>query len=273
MKLLLALAAALAIAAAALTGCSTTPTGRSQVNFMSVGEEMRLGAEAYDEMLAEVKLITSGPQYEMVQRLGKRIAASAKDYYPDSGAKDFRWEFVLIDDPKMVNAWALPGGKCAVYTGLLPVTQDEASLAAVVGHEVSHAIAHHGAERMSQNMLLQGALVGASFSIRNMDSSEQQGIMAALGLGATVGVMLPFSRTHESEADEMGLFLSANAGYDPNAAVGLWERMGAASGGGGPPEFLSTHPSEDTRIERLKAIMPKAEDLYKKALTRERKPR
>jgi predicted Zn-dependent protease len=263
----------LALAVAALTACTTTPTGRSQLNFMSMGEEMRLGAEAYDEMLAEVKLITSGPQYEMVQRLGKRLAASAKDYYPESGAKDFRWEFVLIDDPKTVNAWALPGGKCAVYTGLLPVTQDEASLAAVVGHEVSHAIAHHGAARMTNNMVLQGALIGASFSIRKLDSYEQQGVMAALGLGATVGVMLPFSRADESEADEMGLFLSANAGYDPNAAIGLWERMGAANGGGGPPEFLSTHPAESTRIERLKAIMPKAEELYKKALLRDRKPR
>jgi len=263
----------LALSVAALTACSTTPTGRSQLNFMSMGEEMRLGAEAYDEMLAEEKLITSGPQYEMVQRLGKRLAASAKDLYPNSGAQEFRWEFVLIDDPKMVNAWALPGGKCAVYTGLLPVTQDEASLAAVVGHEVGHAISRHGAERMSHNMVLQGALVGASFSMRDMDGDQQMAIMAALGAGATVGVMLPFSRSHESEADEVGLYLSANAGYDPNAAIGLWERMGAASGGGGPPEWLSTHPSEATRIERLKEIMPEAQTLYEKALTRDRKPR
>lgn len=267
MKLLLALSAA-----ALVTACTTTPTGRSQLNFMSVGEEMRLGSEAYDEMLAEEKLITSGPQFDMVQRLGKRIAASAKDYYPDSGAQEFRWEFVLIDSPKTVNAWALPGGKCAVYTGLLPVTQDEASLAAVVGHEVGHAIAHHGAARMSNNMALQGLLVGASFSMRDMDGDKRMGIMAALGLGATVGVMLPFSRADESEADEIGLYLSANAGYDPNAAIGLWERM-AANGGGAPPEWLSTHPSEATRIEQLKEIMPKADAVYKKALTRERKPR
>ena len=267
MKLLLTLSAA-----TLLTACTTTPTGRHQLNFMSSGEEMRLGSEAYDEMLAAEKLITSGPQFEMVQRLGKRIAAAAKDLYPDSGAQDFRWEFVLINDPKTVNAWALPGGKCAVYTGLLPITQDEASLAAVVGHEVGHAIAHHGAERMSQNMVLQGALMGASFSMRDMDGAQQQGIMAALGLGATVGVMLPFSRAHESEADEIGLFLSANAGYDPNAAIGLWQRM-AAAGGGAPPEWLSTHPSDETRIEDLKAIMPRAEEIYRKALTRERKPK
>lgn len=268
MKILLALSTVLLFAA-----CTTTPTGRNQLNFMSVGEEMRLGSEAYDEMLAEEKLITSGPQFEMVQRLGRRIAASAKELYPDSGAKEFRWEFVLIDSPKTVNAWALPGGKCAVYTGLLPVTQDEDSLAAVVGHEVGHAIAHHGAARISNNIALQGLLVGASFSMRNMDGDKRQGIMAALGLGATVGVVLPFSRADESEADEIGLYLSANAAYDPNAAIGLWQRMGAASGGGAPPEFLSTHPSHETRIEDLQAIMPKAEEYYRKALARERKPR
>ncbi len=268
MKFLLTLSAA-----ALLAACATTPQGRNQFILLSSAEEMRLGAEAYDQMLAEEKLITSGPQYEMVQRLGKRIAASAKDLYPETDAKNFRWEFVLIDDPKMVNAWALPGGKCAVYTGLLPVTQDEASLAAVVGHEVGHAILRHGAERMSHNMALQGLLMGASFSMRDMDGDQQMAIMAALGAGATVGVMLPFSRSHESEADEYGLFLSANAGYDPTAAVGLWERMGAASGGGGPPEWLSTHPSESTRIERLQEIMPEAEALYEKALTRDRKPR
>lgn len=252
------------LALAALAACSTTPTGRSQLNFMSSAQEMRLGAEAYDEMLAEAKLITAGPQYQMVQRIGRRIAQSAKDLYPDSDAKDFRWEFSLIDDPQTVNAWALPGGKCAVYTGLLPVTQDEASLAAVMGHEVSHAIAHHGAERMSQNMVLQGALVGASFSMRKMDGDKRAGIMAALGAGATVGIMLPFSRSHESEADEIGLYLSANAGYDPQAAIGLWQRMGAL-GGSRPPEWLSTHPSEETRIERLNEAMPKALELYREA--------
>lgn len=256
------------LAAAALAACSTTPTGRSQFNLMSTAQEMRLGAEAYDEMLAGEKLITAGPQYQMVQRLGKRIAQAARELYPDH-AKDFLWEFSLIDDPQMVNAWALPGGKCAVYTGLLPVTQDEASLAAVVGHEVAHAILSHGAERMSHNIALQSVLVGASFSMREMDADQRSGIMALLGAGATVGVMLPFSRSHESEADEYGIRLAANAGYDPEAAIGLWQRMGAL-GGSKPPEFLSTHPSEETRIERLKAAMPEALELYRKAIARDR---
>lgn len=259
--------AAALLLAATLAACSTTPAGRRQVNFMSTAQEMRLGSDAYDEMLAEEKLITAGPQYQMVQRIGKRIAAAAQELYPDSAAADFRWEFALIDSPQTANAWALPGGKCAVYTGLLPVTQDEASLAAVLGHEVVHAIFSHGAERMSQNMLLQGALVGAAFSLRKMDSDERGMIMAALGAGATVGVMLPFSRSHESEADEYGLYLSALAGYDPQAAIGLWQRMGAL-GGSRPPEWLSTHPSEETRIERLQAAMPEAMKHYRKALKR-----
>lgn len=259
--------AAALLLAATLAACSTTPAGRRQVNFMSTAQEMRLGSDAYDEMLSEEKLITAGPQYQMVQRIGKRIAAAAQELYPDSAAADFRWEFALIDSPQTANAWALPGGKCAVYTGLLPVTQDEASLAAVLGHEVVHAIFSHGAERMSQNMLLQGALVGAAFSLRKMDSDERGMIMAALGAGATVGVMLPFSRSHESEADEYGLYLSALAGYDPQAAIGLWQRMGAL-GGSRPPEWLSTHPSEETRIERLQAAMPEAVKHYRKALKR-----
>ncbi|MDA1260264.1 MAG: M48 family metallopeptidase [Planctomycetota bacterium] len=262
MKILAALFVAITLLA-----CSTTPTGRSQLNFMSAAQEMRLGADAYGEMLADEKLITSGPQYQMVQRIGKRIAQSAKDLYPDSDAKDFLWEFSLIDDPQMVNAWALPGGKCAVYTGLLPITQDEDSLAAVMGHEVAHAILHHGAERMSHSMVLQGALIGASFSMRKMDADERGGIMAALGVGTTVGIMLPFSRSHESEADEIGLYMAANAGYDPQAAVGLWQRMGAL-GGEKPPEWLSTHPSEETRIGRLNDAMPEALELYQKALKR-----
>lgn len=256
--------AAALLLAATLAACSSTPAGRKQLNFMSTAQEMRLGADAYSEMLADAKLITAGPQYQMVQRIGRRIAAAAEELYPDSAAKDFRWEFSLIDDPQTVNAWALPGGKCAVYTGLLPITQDEASLAAVLGHEVIHAIFSHGAERMSQNMVLQGALVGASFSMRDMDADKRAGIMAALGAGATVGVMLPFSRSHESEADEHGLYLAAVAGYDPRAAVGLWQRMGAL-GGQRPPEWLSTHPSEETRIERLQEAMPKALDLFRES--------
>lgn len=256
------------LALAGAAACSSVPgTGRSQFNLVPLGTEMSMGAQAYQETLAEAKVIKTGADYEMVQRLGRRIAEAAVRLYPDSPAKDFKWEFNLIDEPKTVNAWCLPGGKVAVYTGLLPVTQDEASLAAVVGHEVAHAIARHGGERMSQTMGFQVALGAASVylgSRDNMNSNERTAILSALGAGGTVGVLLPFSRAHESEADELGLYMSASAGYDPRAAVGLWERM-AQAGGGGPPEFLSTHPSEDTRIARLQACMPKALRHYREA--------
>ena len=252
----------------ALAACSAVPgTGRSQLVFLSPAQEMNLGAEAYDSMLADAKLVTAGPDAEMVARIGARIAAAAVELYPDSSAKDFAWEFKLIDDPQTVNAWALPGGKCAVYSGLLPVTGDEDSLAIVMGHEVSHAIARHGAERMSHSVVLQGALIGAAVSTRKMDGEQRTAVMAALGVGSQVGVMLPFSRSHESEADELGLYLAAYAGYDPRSAIGLWERMGA-SGGARPPEWLSTHPSERTRIKRLRGHMPKALGYYEQSQQR-----
>jgi predicted Zn-dependent protease len=246
--------------------CSTVPgTGRSQLLLLSSGEEMRLGADTYVEMLAAERVIESGNDAAMVQRIGERIAQSAIELLPESDAKRFRWEFKLIDAPDMVNAWALPGGKTAVYTGLLPITQDEDSLAAVMGHEVAHAIARHGNERMSHGMVLQIGMLGAQMSTRDMDADDRNMVMAGLGLGANVGVMLPFSRSHESEADEIGLMLAANAGYNPEAAVGLWQRMGAASSGA-PPEWLSTHPSSDTRIRKLRELMPAANELYRKAL-------
>lgn len=246
--------------------CSTVPgTGRSQLLLLSSGQEMRLGADAYVEMLAAERIIESGNDAAMVQRIGERIAQSAIELLPDSDAKRFRWEFKLIDAPDMVNAWALPGGKTAVYTGLLPITQDEDSLAAVMGHEVAHAIARHGNERMSHGMVLQIGMLGAQMSTRDMDPGDRDMVMAGLGLGANVGVMLPFSRSHESEADEIGLMLAANAGYNPEAAIGLWQRMGAASSGA-PPEWLSTHPSSETRIRRLRELMPAANELYRTAL-------
>ena len=254
-----------ALALAALAACSSVPgTGRSQLMLLSQSQEKQLGEEAYVDMLSQVEIVRTGPDAEMVARIGDRIAAAAADLYPDSAAADFDWEFTLIKDDGMVNAWALPGGKCAVYTGLLPVTGDEDSLAAVMGHEVSHAIARHGGERMSQQVALSVALAGAAYGTKDMDTEERVAIMGALGLGAQFGVILPFSRDHELEADELGLLLAAHAGYDPRAAVGLWQRMAAASGGG-PPEWLSTHPAEETRIKQLRKLMPRAMELYEAA--------
>jgi predicted Zn-dependent protease len=225
---------------------------------------MSLGAQSYREMLRGERVIQDGAQAQLIQEIGRRISQSAIELYPQSDAAKYRWEFKLIDDRTMVNAWALPGGKTAVYTGLLPVTEDEDSLAIVIGHEVAHAIAHHGAERMSQGVLLQIGMMGASVSMRDMDYEDRTMILAGLGLGVHLGVSLPFSRSHESEADEIGLMLAANAGYNPEAAVDLWRRMGAT--GKQPPEWLSTHPNSDTRIEDLQQLMPKAMTLYREAL-------
>ena len=248
--------------------CATVPgTGRRQLRIIPQSTEMSLGADAYKQALHEAVLIREGSDAEMVQRVGRRIADSAIRLYPDP-ARAFSWEFVLIDEPKTVNAWALPGGKSAVYSGLLSVTGDEDSLAVVMGHEVAHAVAHHGAERMSQGLLAQIGMTAAAVGMQGMDPAQRQGVMQALGLGVTVGAILPFSRSHESEADELGLYLAASAGYDPRAAVGLWQRMAKQNTGGRPPEFLSTHPAEQTRIQRLERIMPKALELYEKARLR-----
>lgn len=244
--------------------CNTLDaTGRTQVNFFSIESEMSMGAQAYDEMLAGEPIVTRGADAEMVERIGKRVAAVAEEMYPNP-AELFDWEFKLIRADDTINAWALPGGKCAVYTGLLSVTQSEDALAVVMGHEVAHALLRHGGERMSHNALFSAAIAGTSIALREQPPQKQRAILGALGVGGTVGVMLPFSRSHESEADEVGLKLAAAAGYDPRAAIPLWQRMGAA-GGAKPPEFLSTHPAEETRIQRLQKIMPEAMELYRAA--------
>ncbi|MCH2100404.1 MAG: M48 family metallopeptidase [Planctomycetes bacterium] len=245
----------------ALPSCQTVEgTGRRQLNFYSIESEISMGTEAYDQMLAGERVIASGSKARMVERIGNRVAQAAVEHYPKYASR-FDWEFKLIDGPKMVNAWALPGGKCAVYTGLLPVTQDEDSLAVVMGHEVAHAILRHGGERMSQNTAIGIAMAGATIALKDRPKKERNSILGAMGVGSTIGIMLPFSRDHESEADEIGLMLSASAGYDPRKAIGLWERM-ATAGGTSPPEWLSTHPSSKTRIKRLNKVMPEALKLY-----------
>lgn len=247
-----------------LIACSTVPgTGRRTLNLVDLDTAMQLGEESYTEMTGSAPVITSGPDYEMVQRLGERIAAAAVRLYPDPSAQ-FEWEIKLIDEPNTANAWCLPGGKMAVYTGILPVTQTEEALAAVVGHEVAHAVARHGSERMSHGMVAQIVLSGTDLALGDMDGDQKALVMAALGAGANVGVMLPYSRAHESEADELGVYMSADAGYDPRAAIGLWERMGAM-GGDKPPEFLSTHPSEESRIAHLEEVMPEALSIWEAA--------
>jgi len=246
-----------------VSGCETNPyTGRSQLLMTSVPEEMQLGARAYSQVKNDPNLRRSQDprEIEPVKRVVARIVEAAKRSKYAEMANQFQWEVTIIKDDKTANAFALPGGKMAVYTGIFPMAKTEAGLAAVMGHEVVHALARHGAERMSQGQLTNAGLqvIGAAVGGGMLGQSA----MAALGVGAQFGVLLPFSREHESEADYIGILLAADAGYDPRESVHLWERMEQVSGGKGPSEFLSTHPGHETRIEQLKKWMPEAMAIY-----------
>jgi len=250
-----------------LGGCETNPyTGRSQLVMTSVSDEMQLGEQAYNQVKSDPKLKQSQDprEIEPVKRVAARIVEAAKRSKYAEMANQFQWEVTVIKDDKTANAFALPGGKMAVYTGIFPIAKTEAGLAAVMGHEVVHALARHGAERMSQGQLTNVGLqvAGAVAGAAGGSGTVGQATMAALGVGAQVGVLLPFSRKHESEADYVGILLAADAGYDPRESIALWTRMGQMSGGGAPSEFMSTHPSHETRITQLKKWMPEAMAIY-----------
>jgi predicted Zn-dependent protease len=232
----------------------------------SVREEMQMGAQAYSQVKNDPKMHQSQDprEIEPVRRVAARIIEAAKRSKYAEMANQFQWEVTVIKDDKTMNAFALPGGKIAVYTGIFPVAKTEAGLAAVLGHEVTHALARHGAERMSQGQLTNATLqiLGTAAGTTGGNAMLGQAAMAALGAGVHVGVLLPFSRKHESEADYIGILLAADAGYDPRESIHLWERMEQVSGGKGPSEFLSTHPGHETRIEQLKKWMPEAMAIY-----------
>lgn len=242
-------------------GCATVPeTGRSQLSLVSSAEEVKLGLTEFEKTKQSTPISKDAKATAMVQSVGRRIAAVAN--LPDA-----QWEFVLFDSAE-ANAWCLPGGKVGVYSGILPITRDEAGLATVIGHEVAHATAHHGAERMSQQMAAQagGSVVGALTS--GSSQATQTLVSQAYGVASQVGVLLPYSRKHESEADYIGLLYMARAGYDPEAAVAFWERFSAYNkqhGGSQGLSFLRTHPLDDQRIQNLKAQMPRAQAEYQKA--------
>lgn len=237
----LGLAAMLAI----LGACVTTPvTGRKAFNPFPISDDKTIGAQGYAEVLKTSKLADSRPEFAMVKRCVDRLTAVADD------PGDFEWEVHLIDEPKTVNAWCMPGGKMAVYTGILPVTQDETGLAVVMGHEIGHAVARHGTESIIQQTGLEFIV-----SLLGGQHADQWGMVGNLAIS------LPNSRSHESEADEIGLIYMARAGYDPDKAIEFWQRM-AANSGGAPPEWLSTHPSDATRIEDLKKHLKKARAVY-----------
>ncbi len=233
-------------------------TGKSVRVALSPEQEESLGLQSYREILSQSETIQSGPEHDMVVRVAQRLARVTGE-----AARDFKWQVSLIRSPQ-ANAFCLPGGKIAVFTGILPHTRTEAGLAAVMGHEMAHAIARHGSQRLLRTSMAQTLMAGAQFSFSDMDPRQRQAIMAAIGAGAQYGVLLPFSREHELEADQMGLLYMARAGYDPREAVEFWERMSTA-GGQQPPEFASTHPSHGTRIEQLREFMPKAVAEYEKS--------
>lgn len=246
----------------AVSSCTRVPlTGRKQLNLIPSSQMLSMSFQQYDQFLKEHPLSKDAEKTAMVKRVGQRMQAAVETYFAEKGLsshlKGYAWEFNLVEN-EQVNAWAMPGGKIVFYTGILPVTRDEAGLAVVMGHEIAHVVAEHGNERMSQMLMTQLGGVALSVALSEKPEQTQAMWMTAFGLGSQVGVLLPYSRLHENEADRLGLIFMAMAGYDPNQAVDFWERMSKMKGGQAPPEFLSTHPSDATRIEQMKKHLPEA---------------
>jgi predicted Zn-dependent protease len=249
-----------------LVACATVPvTGRRQLSLISAPEMAAMGADSYQQFLQESALSRDAQKTRMVNEVGADVAAAAEAFMREHGMEaeidHYQWEFNLVEADTVVNAFCMPGGKIGVYSGILPVAGDETGLAVVVGHEVAHAIANHGGERMSQLLLVQMGGMALSRAVEEQPEKTRELLMLAFGIGANVGVMLPYSRKHESEADRIGLILMARAGYDPRAAVPFWERMNQ-QGGPRPPEFLSTHPAPQRRIEAIRGHLPEALEHY-----------
>jgi len=236
-----------------ISACTTTPvSNRSALILIPKSQEISLGIQSYNEILKREKESEDTQLNQIIRRVGQRIASV-------SDMPNLKWEIKLIESDQK-NAFALPGGKIAIYTGILSVAKNEAGLATVMSHEIAHVIARHGAQRMTQQMLLQGAMIGAGLSMKN--STQKNIVLSALGVGVLYGFTLPFSRLHESEADQIGLIYMAKAGYDPNEAINFWQRFGQVKGGKGPPEWASTHPADATRIQGLRSYLSRAKYDY-----------
>jgi predicted Zn-dependent protease len=249
-----------------VAACSTVPlTGRKQLNLIPASQMLSMSYQEYGTFLKSNRLSADSQSAAMVRRVGSRIQRAVERFFAqnqlESALAGYQWEFNLVED-KQVNAWCMPGGKVVVYTGIIPVAKTETGLAVVMGHEIAHAVAEHGSERMSQGLLAQLGGMGLDAALKDKPQETRALWQTAFGIGAQVGVLLPFSRTQESEADELGLTFMAMAGYDPHEAVAFWQRMSAGKGGEAPPEFLSTHPSDQTRIERIEKNLPKALQYY-----------
>ena len=250
----------------ALAACAKVPiTGRSQLNLVPDSEMLSMSNQQYTDFLKANKESTDPAKTAQVKRVGTRIQGAVEKYFRDHGLssdlKNYQWEFHLIESKEM-NAWCMPGGKVVVYTGILPATQSDTGLAVVLGHEIAHAVAKHGSERMSQSLLAEMGGVALSTALSKEPAKTQSLFLGAYGVGTQVGVLLPYSRTQESEADHLGLIFMAMAGYNPDEAVAFWQRMVAQSQGPAPPEILSTHPSDKTRIQAIKGLLPEAHKYY-----------
>ena len=253
-----------------LTGCALNIlTGRKQLSLVQESELQLMAKSEYNTFLSENKVLSSGSSREAasVDRVGARISNAITKYFATQGQESllegYKWEFNTVES-KDINAWCMPGGKVVVYTGLLPVTKNEAALAVVMGHEIAHSVAKHGNERMSQALVQQMGGMALSVAVAQKPQETQDLFMMTYGIGSEVGAMLPWSRQQETEADQYGLIFSALAGYDPREAIAFWQRMSTA-GGGSPPEFLSTHPSDETRLKKLEKFMPEAMKYYNAA--------
>ena len=255
--------------ATTLIACSTNPiTGRKQLKLVSEQELQAMATTQYQQFLSQNRVVapSADRDAEMVRRVGQRVASAVTKYYNEKGLSEvlqgYNWQFNLVND-KDANAWCMPGGKVVVYTGLLPITQNEAALAVVMGHEIAHATLQHGNERMSQGLAQQLGGVALSVAVSSQPAATQNLFMNAYGIGSQVGVLLPFSRKQELESDRFGMIFAAMAGYNPREAIALWQRMEKASNGAAPPEFLSTHPAPGNRIEQLERHLPEALKYYK----------
>jgi predicted Zn-dependent protease len=250
-----------------LLSCQTVPiTGREQIAFIPSSTILPMSFNNYHDFLTGHKVIEHTPEAEMVTRVGLRIEHAVERYFSEHGMSSrlqgYRWEFHLVED-KEANAWCMPGGKVVVYSGILPITKDENGLAVVLGHEIAHAVANHGDERMSQGLLVQMGGIALDAALSKKPGETNSLFLAAYGAGAQIGVLLPYSRLHESEADHLGLIFMAMAGYDPHHALDFWERMASAPHSGRPPVFLSDHPADAKRVEDIRRLIPEAMEYYR----------
>jgi predicted Zn-dependent protease len=256
------------IAFTMMRGCTPGPFGRSQLVAMDLQQEAALGAQAFQQVLQTADVVRRGAIVDVVKGLAQNLVAASRQSdvvaFTKIPPRDFQWEVQVVRS-REANAFCLPGGKIVVYTGILPIAGTDSALAAVMGHEIAHALARHGSERMAQQKLMQMGQMAAAGAMSDMSPTQQRQMMAILGLGAKFGIMLPYSRSHESEADRLGLILMAAAGYEPKYAVIFWQRMKKLSGGGAPPEFASTHPGHERRINDLDAWQEEAWPFYERA--------